>query len=223
MTITPESVTKLFQSEDMGDRLRGINQLRQLDQNVAFDLIQPMIKDENARVRYAAVSQLDTLGNVDRQKTLKILKDRLFNDPEADVRAAAADSIGGLKLTEAFPDLELVYNQSSDWLIQFSIVATLGELGDNRALTLLKSALTSDNNLLQTAAISALGELGNKEAISLLLPFINNEDWQIRYRLSQALGKLGGKEATLALETLTRDTFEAVAEEAQKNLSSTPY
>ena len=106
MDITPESVKILLNSEDFGERIRGLNQLRQIDAQTAFEMLKPLINDENTRVRYAAVSQLDTLGQNDKETSLTLLRDRLFNDPEPDVQAAAADAIGGLKLTEAFKDLD---------------------------------------------------------------------------------------------------------------------
>ena len=218
MEITPDSIKKLLYSADFGERIRGINGLRQIEAEKAFEMIKPLITDKNVRVRYAAVSQLDTLGHIDREKSLELLRDRLFNDPEADVKAAAADAIGGLKLTEAFPDLAQVYQESSDWLIQFSIIATLGEFGDPRGLDLLKDALNSDNNLLQTAAISALGELGNVDAIPLLLEFVDNPDWQIRHRLAQALGRLGGSQVNETLKKLAQDEFDPVAQEAKNYL-----
>lgn len=218
MSITPESVQKLLKSEDFGDRIKGLNQLRTMEQNVAFELIKPMVKDKNTRVRYAAVSQFDTLGQQDLAASLEILRDRLYNDPEPDVQAAAADALGGLKLTEAFDDLVKMYHQSSDWLIQFSIIATLGELGEPRGFDLLQEALESDNNLVQTAAISSLGELGDNRAIPLLITFANHDDWQIRYRLTQALGRLGGEQAHSTLEELAQDQVEQVAQEARNNL-----
>ncbi|MDJ0747100.1 MAG: HEAT repeat domain-containing protein [Xenococcaceae cyanobacterium MO_167.B27] len=218
MTITPESVKELLDSNDFGNRIRGINQLRQIEPKIAFELIQPLIDDKNTRVRYAAVSQLDTLGDQDITLSLTILRDRLFNDPEPDVQAAAADVIGGLQLTEAFDDLEKIYHETSEWLIQFSIVAALGELGEPRGFDLLIEALQSDNNLLQTAAVGALGELGDNRAVPLLTPFATNEDWQIRYRLVQALGRLGGSEAVATLEKLAEDDVQQVAEEAKNNL-----
>ncbi len=95
-------------------------------------MVQPMITDKNTRVRYAAVSQLDTLGQNNKTASLEILRDRLFNDPEPDVQAAAADAIGGLKLVEAFEDLANIYHDTSEWLVQFSIIAALGELGEPR-------------------------------------------------------------------------------------------
>ena len=218
MSITPESVQKLLHSEDFGDRIKGLNQLRTMQPDIAFELIKPVVKDKNTRVRYAAVSQFDTLGQQDLAASLEILRDRLYNDPEPDVKAAAADAIGGLKLTEAFDDLLKMYHQSADWLIQFSIIATLGELGDPRGFDLLKEALESANNLVQTAAISSLGELGDVRAISFLIPFADHDDWQVRYRLIQALGRLGGEQANSILEKLTQDEVEQVAEEAKRNL-----
>ncbi|MBE9222516.1 HEAT repeat domain-containing protein [Cyanobacterium stanieri LEGE 03274] len=215
MSSTPESVKKLLYSEDFGDRIRGINELRNLSPQDAFALIIPVIQDDNVRVRYAAVSQLDTLGGADLAKSKEVLLDRLYNDPESDVRAAAADAIAGLKMKDAYPDLEKVYNSTDDWLIQFSIVAALGELGDSRGFDLLEKALNSDNTLLQTASISALGELGDNRAIDLLLNFVDNDDWQIRHRLAQALGRLGGEKAQGALQKLTQDKSDAVAEEAK--------
>lgn len=217
---TPESVKQLLNSENFGEQIRGINELRNLELEVAYELIQPIIKDQNARIRYAAVSQLDTIGQANLDHTLEILLDRLYNDTEADVIAAAADAIAGLKLTDAFPDLEKVYHSTSDWLIQFSIVAALGELGDTRGFEILQEALQSDNELLRTSAISSFGELGDTRAIELLLPYINDDDWQIRHRLAQALGRLGGEKVKSALQQLAEDKSAPVEAEAKNYLTS---
>ncbi len=219
MSITPESVTTLLASSELGDRLRGVNEIRQLDPAVGFPLLQNPLYDNNARVRYAAVSQLDTLGDQDLAASLEVLKDRLHNDPEYDVKAAAADAIGALKLTEAFPDLEAVYHDTTEWLLQFSIIAALGELGDPRALPLLATALQSSVELVQTAAIGAIGELKLTAGIDLLKTTLTNPDWQVRYRLAQALGNIGGAEAQALLTQLAQDADEKVAEQAKSLLA----
>ena len=220
MSVTRESVQQLLSSEDFGKRISGVNQLRQLEPSVAFELIQPVVTDSNTRVRYAAVSQLDTLGGQDLQATLTMLRDRLLNDSEPDVQAVAADAIGALKLTDAYEDLQRLYHQTPEWLVQFSIIATLGELGDPRSFELLEEALNSDTGLVQTAAISSLGDLGDARAVPLLIPHATNSDWQVRYRLVQALTKLGGAEVRSVLETLANDEKEEVAKEAQAALES---
>lgn len=219
MTINPESIQQLLNSEDFGEKVRGINQLRQIEPKIAFEMIKPLVNDSNPRIRYAAVSQFDTLGTDDRQTSLEILRDRLFNDSEFDVQAAAADAIGGLKLTEAYEDLERVYYGTSEWLLQFSILAALGELGEPRGYELLIEALSSDNSLIRTAAISALGDLGDERAVSHVIPLADDEDWQVRHRVAQSLGRLGGSQSRVTLEKLAKDSVESVAQEATNSLN----
>jgi HEAT repeat protein len=217
MSVSVESVKELLSSENLGDRLRAVNQIRELEPKIGLELVQIAICDHSARVRYSAVSQMDTLGTQDLQLSLDILR-RLLNDPEADVQAAAADCLGALKLHEAFEELQQLYHTSPEWLVQFSIIATLGELGDPRGFELLTQALNSDNGLIQTAAISSFGELGDIQAIPLLVPYSTNSDWQVRYRVVQALIRLGGDEAKSILATLVNDEVEAIANEAKKAL-----
>ncbi len=219
MSITPESVQQLLSSENLGDRLRAVNQIRELEPTIGFEMLQIPITDPNSRVRYSAVSQMDTLGGQNLPLALNILRDRLVNDPEPDVQSAAADCLGALKLTEAFDDLQQLYESTPEWLVQFSIIATLGELGEPRSFELLKKALSSENDLIKTAAISSLGELGNIEAVPLLATHATDSDWQVRYRVVQALNRLSGTEANSILKTMVNDESEAVAVEAQKAIS----
>lgn len=218
MTSTPESVQTLLDSDDYGDRLSGLNHLRSLDPSLAFSMIQKLVVDTHVRVRYAAVSQLASLGKQNPALALDLLRDRLLNDPESDVKSAAADALGALKLTEAYPDMAELYHSTSEWLVQFSIVACLGEMGDPRGFDLLTEALSSPVELVQTAALIALGELGNPDAIPLLTSFLSHPDWQIRYRLTHALERFGDPVVQTALETLAQDSVEQVAQEAQRIL-----
>ncbi len=215
-----ESVQQLLTSEDFGDRISGLNQLRPFEPAVAFPLLKALLSDPQARVRYAAVSQVDAAGKGFEQEALELLRGCLLHDPEIDVQAAAADAIAGLHLTEAYPDLEQVYRATSEWLLQFSIVAALGELGDPRAFDLLQEALTSDIELVRMSAISSFGDLGDRRAIELLLPYVDSEDWQVRYRVAQSLGRLGGEQAKTALEKLKQDELSTVSDEAKHHLQS---
>ena len=104
MGISPEQIKQQLASEDLGQRLRAVNLLREIDPAVAFELIQTVTSDSSARVRYAAISQFSSLGNQDKETALTILRGALYHDPEADVQAAAADSIGALQLVEAYDD-----------------------------------------------------------------------------------------------------------------------
>lgn len=221
MSITPESVQALLASDNFGDRLSAVNQLRRIDPAIAFALIQPVVMDRNVRVRYAAVSQISSLGEQNRPAALDLLR-RCLEDPEPDVQAAAADSLGALRLTDAFDELKALYERSPDWLVKFSIVAALGELGDRRAFELLETALQSENELVMTAAIGALGELGDERAVALLLPYATDSDWQVRHRVTQALSYFRQSDQVRpALERLSQDEYEPIAQEAKHYLSAT--
>jgi HEAT repeat protein len=219
MSATPESVQELLSSDSFSDRVRGLNQLRQIEPKLAFEMVKPLIKDPNPRIRYSAVSQLDPIGNENPAEALALLRDRLFNDSEVDVQSVAADVIGGLKLTEAYEDLQKVYETTSEWLLQMSIIATLGEMGDARGFDLLKIALNSENSLIRTAAISSLGDLQISDALPLLLPLATDEDWQVRFRLAIALGNFEKDKVEKVLTELAQDPFEQVAQTAQDILN----
>ncbi|MEL6231007.1 MAG: HEAT repeat domain-containing protein [Cyanobacteria bacterium J06636_28] len=222
MVISPEQIKQQLASEDLGQRLRAVNLLREIDPAVAFELIQTVTSDSSARVRYAAISQFSTLGTQDKETALTLLRGALYHDPEADVQAAAADSIGALRLVEAYDDLATAYNNTSEWIVQMSIVACLGELGVGRGFELLQQALQSENNLVSLTAIGALGELKDPRGIPLLLAFEKNDDWQVRHRLAQALSNyLSTSQAEAVLPTLTaltQDESEIVAEAARSHL-----
>lgn len=218
MNVTFESVSEQLTSEDFGDRLSAVNQIRYLEAPQAYELLQKAIADQNPRVRYAAISQLSSVGNHDRETSLSLLRQALLQDSDMDVRAAAADSVGALKLTEAYDAMETLYRQTEEWLVQFSIIAALGELGEPRGYDLLVEALSGDHELIRTAAIGALGELQDSRAVPHLTVYADNPDWQVRHRVAQALGQIGGEETRCALEALAADEVDQVAQEAKRAL-----
>ena len=210
-----EQIREMLSAEKFGDRIKAINQLRDIDPATAFKLITPLCDDPNTRVRYAAVSQIATLGTQDKPTAYTVLTASL-GDPEPDVQAAAADALGALKLTDALDDLKELYETTSEWLVQMSVVACLGEMGDSQAFDLLASALTADNALVSVSAIGALGELEDDRAIPLLLTHADNDDWQVRHRVAQSLGHFARNEqAAEALQKLAQDESDIVAEAAK--------
>ncbi|MBF2035002.1 MAG: HEAT repeat domain-containing protein [Leptolyngbyaceae cyanobacterium T60_A2020_046] len=220
MSPTPERVKQLLESADFGDRLKAVNLIRELEPAIGFELLKTAAADSNVRVRYAAVSQFTTLGPQNRTEAEALLRQALMTDPEPDVQAAAADALGGLQCTDAFEDLQSVYHGTEEWLVKFSIIAALGELGDRRAFDLLQSALDSSNELVATAAIGSLGELKDDRAIPILLKYVDADDWQVRHRVVQALSQFDTPETKAALKTLSQDRAAAVAETAKHHLGN---
>jgi HEAT repeat protein len=215
---TPESAQVLLSSEEFSDRIQGINALRELAAADAFPLLIPVLTDTNVRVRYAAVSLLASVGQVDLPQSLELLRAGL-KDPEMDVVAAAADAIAGLRLHDGYPELRELYQENTDWIVRFSIVSALGELGDPRGFEVLEHAIASKDVLLVPAAIGALGELGDPRAIPLIVPYATDADWQVRHRVLQALLRFNTPETKAALQILAQDTEGRIAEQAQQALA----
>ena len=55
MSVNPESVQQLLSSDSFSDRVRGLNQLRQIEPKLAFEMVKPLIKDPNPRIRYSCL------------------------------------------------------------------------------------------------------------------------------------------------------------------------
>ncbi|MDX2273428.1 MAG: HEAT repeat domain-containing protein [Cyanobacteriota bacterium] len=217
-SLTPGDVADLLDSQDLGDRLRAVNQTRYLHPDVGFDLLVKAARDNNARVRYAAISQIGTLTLGDPSAALALLQQSLKEDPEFDVRAAAAAALGDLKQPQALTDLLEAYQRESEWLVQFSIVAALGELGNPEAVETLMQALDQGSDLIRTAAAAALGDLADPRAIPVLEKFIGADDWQLRYRIGLALARIGGEQVRPGLQRLAADPMEQVANQARASL-----
>jgi HEAT repeat protein len=214
MTPTPESVRALLTSENFGDRLHGINQLRVIDKAAAFELVQLVIADSNTRVRYAAVSLIDTIGDVDLAKSLEILRSCLA-DPEYDVKSAAADALGGLQLTAAIPELVDLYHGTSEWLLQLSIVAALGSMPDPRSLQLFAESISSEVELVRMTTVQAIGEMADSAGVEILQQAIADPDDHIRVRVAEALGRIGDEAAMKLLQTMVADPDSKVAAQAK--------
>lgn len=213
-----EQLLAMLDSSDLGERLRAVNQARPLPPSELYPILKKASADASARVRYAAVSQIGSVPFQDPSEPVAMLRNILKSDPEFDVRAAAAASLGDLKQPEVLPDLLDSYRQETEWLVQFSIIAALGELGNPAAFDTLVEALNQGSDLTRTAAAAALGDLGDARAIPVLENYLADEDWQLRYRVCLSLGKIGGEAARTGLEQLARDPVEQVATQAQEAL-----
>lgn len=199
--------------------MKVMSQSRSLPPQERFTLMCLAVKDENPRIRYDAVSQLGSIGDIDRELSQQILENALKSDPEIDVKAAAADSLGALQIKSAYPLLVEVYHSTQDWLLQLSILTALGTLGVGEAFELLAEATGSDNELVQISAIRALGDLGDDRAVAVLAPFKSHPDWQVRHALAQSLSNFS-EEGREILTYLAQDPFPQVAESARSSLKN---
>jgi HEAT repeat protein len=195
------NLTEALQSPDFGTRIRAVIALRPLPPEEALPLLEIALTDSNTRVRYSAVS---LLGQKPGPQTRALLTQLLHQDPEFDVRAAAAASLGDLGDKDAFEDLKQAYLNDGQDLVRFSIVAALGELGDPRAFDLLITALKA-GGLQEEAALMALGQIALPEVIPVLQSYLPHPDWQLRLRAVQALAEINTPASLACLVGLQED------------------
>lgn len=217
----PPNVAELLNAltvTDLGARLRAVNQARFLNPEEQFQVLAQAGSDSNSRVRYAAVSQLGTVSLSNLDPILGLLQEKLAEDPEYDVRAAAAAALGDLKQPQALDDLLRAYHRETEWLVHFSIIAALGELGNPQAFDLLADILTQGNELMRTVAAGALGDLKDPRAIPLLASQLGTEDQQFRYRICLALANIGGEDVRPLLLGLSQDPDPQISTQAKEFL-----
>ncbi len=217
---TLEVLKSWLQSDDLGDRLRAINQARPLPTGDLYELLCMGAQDPSPRVRYAALSQVGSLSLSTPTDAAPMLRQALKADPEPDVRAAAAAALGSLHITDAYEDLVAAYENETEWLVQFSVIAAVGELGNTDAFDLLVTALSEGSDLIRTAAAGALGDLGDPRAIPVLETYITAEDWQLRHRVGIALSQIGGEAVRPGLIRLSQDEVDHVATHAADALQA---
>jgi HEAT repeat protein len=208
---TSAELSKQLESPNLRDRMVALASLRDLPADVAFPLIEKVLKDESLQLRSMAVF---ALGVKATPESYPILIDILTNDPDYGIRADAAGALGYLEDIRAFEGLVRAFYEDTDWLVRFSAAVALGNLKDPRAFDVLMQALDSPEVVLQQAAIAALGEIKAVNAVDRLVQFIESEDWLVRQRLAEALGQLPTPKSISALKYLTKDSHPHVSQSA---------
>jgi len=75
--------------------------------------------------------------------------------------------------------------------VRGSACASLGAIGDPRAVEHLVAMLQDDEEDVRTAAVVALGDLGGTRALQSILSVMKDEESEVRAAAAQALGLLG--------------------------------
>jgi hypothetical protein len=88
------------------------------------------------------------------------------------------------------PVIEAMVGDHNRFLVRDAVVM-LGEIGGERAVQLVTSALADSDSRVRVEALRALGALGDAEAGRLALGFLDDSDSNVRVAAAVAAGKLG--------------------------------
>ena len=183
----------------VSDRLDDLKKIK--DSGLAAKFVAPDIvkclKDENSKVRSAAVQALGNLGNASEPVVEAILA--LLEDDDLQVRRSAVQVLGNLgnaSETVVQALLGLLQDNNNDLVMRYFAVEALGNLGRNSEVleqALLGLLENSNNDLvMRHAAVEALGNLGNaSEAVmQFLLNVVKDSDSIVCSSALKALDKL---------------------------------
>jgi HEAT repeat protein len=106
------------------------------------------------------------------------------------------------------PVIEAMIEDDNRFLVRDACVM-LAEIGGERSVQLVTSALADTDPRVRVEALHALGELGDAEAGSLALGFLEDADSNVRIAAAVAAGKLGIERALRPLLQLLEHEEEA--------------
>jgi len=156
--------------------------------------------DADARVRLAAAH---ALGRVGDWRGLEFLRQG-SEDPDPNVRFAAALSLGKLRGNDAVALLEGSVMRDGHWWVRYAGAIALGEARNPAAVPALAKALDDDPQWqVRQQAARSLGEYRSRTAMDALGRGLRDSDPAVRYASARELGAFGGLDSVALLQDAT--------------------
>lgn len=158
-----------------------------------FDAALRDLSHPKAQVRASAARDLGRFADDHRSQVVEQLTRTLERDDDADVRAAAAVALADAEAVEAVPALVAAANDEAHIHVRQMVLATLGELGDPRALPGLRAALRDEHPPIRFQATMAFARLcpDHQEAVQALVDATEDDDplvCHIALRMAEEIG-----------------------------------
>ncbi len=121
-----------------------------------------------------------------------------LTDSKVEVRLAATEALGELKVELAVDHLATLFNDSEETVIVASVNA-LASIGSPSITTPMIAALQLENSDVRTIAAIALGELAASGAIQPLIDALNDSEAAVQLASAHSLGQIGDEKGSEAL------------------------
>jgi HEAT repeat protein/beta-lactamase regulating signal transducer with metallopeptidase domain len=127
-----------------------------------------------------------------------------LEDENADVRRAAANSLGRLKDSRAVPGL-IGALKDPESKVRASAAEALGEFEDARAIVPLAALLSDPSTEVKRSALDALSHFESNLPSAAIIRVLGDPDAEVRRNAAHLAGKLHDRSATGALARLVGD------------------
>ncbi|MFW9920363.1 MAG: HEAT repeat domain-containing protein [Candidatus Thorarchaeota archaeon] len=91
--------------------------------------------------------------------------------------------------------MKLLLDKEQHYRVRMGAAATLGDIGDTRAIYALIDALHDAHEDVRCNAAWALAELKDERSVEALSNAMKDTNWQVRVNVAAAFGKIGGRSA----------------------------
>ncbi|HET7614926.1 MAG TPA: M56 family metallopeptidase [Gemmatimonadaceae bacterium] len=136
-----------------------------------------------------------------------------LGDENAEVRSAAARSLGHIKDSRAVPGL-IGALKDRDPKVRESAAEALSEFEDPRAITPLADLLNDPSSDVKKSALEALSHFDSNLPSTAIVRLLNDPDDDVRHNAAHLVGKMRDRSATRALSRLIADRNADVREAA---------
>lgn len=153
---------------------------------IAVPLLHVLLNDRDDDIRKFA---LDLIHDIQYCTYPEKLVEMLTGDSNANVRAAAAKTIGVLQYRKAIP--QLIKALSDEEWVCFSALEALTYLNDSNSMYAVVNLLNNPSETVRFAAIEALGKISSPEAIKHLTEHISRAEGFEKITTIKSLAGIG--------------------------------
>jgi HEAT repeat protein len=171
------------------------NALAQIGDPEAVDGLLNLIGSDDASIRQAAVSALNSV--IQPSMSERIIP--LLHDPDPNVRESAVRIAGYFGYPNAV-DALLELSRDANERVRCAAIEHLPYIEDERALEILVEAIKAESPSVRAAAARALGTMDAPEVVQPLIEGLSDEDVWVRYFSARALGRRRSEESVEPLE-----------------------
>ena len=140
-----------------------------------------------------------------------------LNDDSAEIVTAATQALGLIQYSPAVAQLSMMATSSKFQAVRLASAISLGQIGDESSLPLLKNLLNDEEANIRWDAAIALAKMGNNSGSSIINSLLNRsyyknfkeiDSWETEKAILVAIqvsSQLGGEEFKLNLLTLAKE------------------
>ena len=140
-----------------------------------------------------------------------------LNDDSAEIVTAATQALGLIQYSPAVAQLSVMATSSEFQAVRLASAISLGQIGDESSLPLLKNLLNDEEANIRWDAAIALAKMGNNSGSSIINSLLNRsyyknfkeiDSWETEKAILVAIqvsSQLGGEEFKLNLVTLAKE------------------